>query len=437
MSRKPVSPALAGPTEAQPAEVTELPTWKRSLQWRQNRSTGERELAPSLTNALLVLRHDRAFAGCWALDSCSSRVMLRCDLPVVVGLDPPRAPQPIPIQDAHVTYVVAAMSALCGLAPTFETAARAIEAAAAQAPYDALVAHLDALAWDGVPRLDDWLSRYLGADPTVYASAVGRWWLVSAMARAYAPGCQADHMLVLEGAQAIGKSTAAAILGGAWSLRRLPSLRDYDRAAHALAGRWIVEVGELEAFRGAAGSAIKEFLSLSIDHYRPPYGRYVVERPRRCVYLGTTNETRYLVDATGARRFWPVTARQLDRAALAAERDALLAEARDAWRAGAAWFPGEGDQAALLSDPQEGRYTTDAIEPVVSEWLAGDGPRPGPARDGITIGDILEGALGLDRGRWDRDIQQRAGAVMRRLGWEVRRERERGLRVRRYWRPAP
>ncbi len=56
------------------------------------------------------------------------------------------------------------------------------------------------------------LRRY-GEHPDAirYSELVFRKWLISAVARALRPACKADHVLILEGAQGAGKSTAIRI----------------------------------------------------------------------------------------------------------------------------------------------------------------------------------------------------------------------------------
>jgi len=425
--------------------VAVIPIWKKWLTYRVNRNTGQPELIPSLTNATLILSHDSAYAGCLARDEFANVTKLVQPLPTVEGL---KAPKVGPISDSHVVYCLNALNIINKVSIGFENCARAIDAAAEQCAFNPLVDALSDLRWDGESRLDTWLHRYLGAKDSNYTSAVGRWWLVSAIARALRPGCQADHILVLEGKQGAAKSSAVRILGGEFTLSKLPSLRDYDRAAHALTGRWIVEIGELDAFRGAASSQIKDFLSLQVDHYHAPYGRYHVTRGRTCVFIGTTNEYQYLQDPTGARRFWPVKIGYIHRAELVRDRDQILAEAFEAFRSGTEfadidrpprtrWWPGPDLETELIEE-QESRQEMDAWEPIVAKWLNTplvDGSRS-IARDGLSTADILLGALDFKMDRCDRESQSRVGKILRKMEWNPIQKREHGLRVRRYWRPT-
>jgi predicted P-loop ATPase len=145
-----------------------------------------------------------------------------------------------------------------------------------------------------------------------YVWAIGAKWLISAVAHIYKPGCKADHMLIAEGPQGLFKSTAFQVLGEPWFTDNIEELGTKDSQLATL-GRWIIELAELDALTRAELSRVKAFLSRSIDRFRPPYGRRLIESPRQCVFVGTVNHGEYLRDETGGRRFWPVELRRRDR----------------------------------------------------------------------------------------------------------------------------
>jgi putative DNA primase/helicase len=181
-----------------------------------------------------------------------------------------------------------------------------IAVAARDAPFHPVREFLDGLEWDKQPRLRIWLCDYLNATSGAqYLAAVGTRFMVSAVARIMQPGCQADHSLVLEGAQGIGKTSAARALAvrPEWFAGSLPDIHSKD-AALQLCGRWIIEIAELKAIRSSQLEATKTFLTQCVDTIRPPYGRRTAQFPRQCVFLGTTNETEYLRDRSGNRRYW-------------------------------------------------------------------------------------------------------------------------------------
>lgn len=417
--------------------VTQL--WKAHLRRGKADDNGEKKLVACFENVALVLHNDASFNGCFARNELSGETELVKKLPNVAGNLPPRRGA---VDEYIVGHTRMALSALHELSVGIDVTIQGIEYAARQRCYNPLHDYLRSLKWDGVKRLGTWLHVHLGAEQTSVTESVGRWWLISAMARAFRPGCQVDHVLVLEGPQGAGKSTALGILGGEWYVSKIPPVRDYAKAAHAMAGAWLVEIGEMDAFRGAASSQIKDFLSLSEDRYQPPYGRFVIKQPRRCVFAGTTNDAHYLRDATGARRFWPVKVGKIDRETLTRDRDQLLAEARVAFEDGAPWWP---DDAATgdLAEEQEARHEADEWEVKIAAWLnepkavgvAQGGGEYGEPKDGVSTGDILLGAHGLSSRDWTQDAQTRVGTAMRRLGWVVRRPRnDDGTRVRRYYR---
>lgn len=228
--------------------------------------------------------------------------------------------------------------------------------------------YLDNLEWDGASRLRTWLAHYLGADANSdYLASIGSKFLISACARIYEPGCQADHVLVLEGRQGVGKTRTLQTLGHPWTMDSLPDLHSKD-AALQLSGVWLVELAELAALRRSEVEATKAFISRRVDRYRPPYARYAVDVPRQCVFIATTNELSYLRDPTGNRRFWPVQVHKVDVDALHDDRDKLWAEAVALYREGVSWYL--DDAASRLAESEnERRVLRTELETCVAEFI--------------------------------------------------------------------
>ena len=166
--------------------------------------------------------------------------------------------------------------------------------------------YLEALVWDGLPRLDTLLIDYLGAPDTEYHRVTIRIHLAAAVARVMHPGFKYDTMLSLTGTQGIGKSTFIRLLGkNRWFSDSLTTVQGKE-AYEQLQGVWLLEIAEMMATKKAEQEAIKLFLSKTEDIYREAYGRRTVRHPRQCVFFATTNDNEFLRDRTGDRRYWPV-----------------------------------------------------------------------------------------------------------------------------------
>src|SRR6202023_3523867 len=111
--------------------------------------------------------------------------------------------------------------------------------------------------------------------------------------------------------QGIGKSTAVKILAGPFHTDQIADFGSKD-AAMQLRGVWFVEVSELGAFQRADMEKVKAFLTVQTERFRLPYGKRLIQAPRQCVFVGTTNNYEWLKDETGARRFWPVRCGKID-----------------------------------------------------------------------------------------------------------------------------
>ena len=258
---------------------------------------------------------------------------------------------------------------LRGIPVGLEIAQQATEAVAQEAKFHPIRKYFGRLHWDGKPRIENFASKYLGAEDTDYAAVVSRCILISAVARVMRPGCKADLMMVIEGNQGIGKSSALAALGGQWHTDELADLGSKDAAMQSR-GAWIIEISELDAMSRTEVSRIKAFVSRTTDRFRPPYGRRVIESPRRCIFIGTTNADTYLKDETGARRFLPIKAGKIDIAAIKRDRDQLWAEALARFEKGEAWWLTSAE-AQYAAHEQAARYVEDPWQPTIENYLRG------------------------------------------------------------------
>lgn len=402
--------------------------------WRSSLRSGKEGLTKDAGNAALLLGNLPEWRGCVAYDEFSDRYVWMGDAPEGIhGIARPRKGQQF--ADFHIVYAQTWLAKLGGLAVGSEIIQQGLETAAHMRTYNPVKDYLTGLSWDGKNRLA-YSDKYYFRTRTETAAQTFAWFLISAVARVFSPGCQVDHMLILEGLQATRKSTALKILGDPWVLESLPSLRDITRCQEAIQGKWIVVMNELDALRGVEASRAKDFLTMRLDTYRGAYKRFHSDRPRSCVFAGTTNEATYLRDWTGARRFWPIKlAGVVSVRALENDRDQLWAEAVHSYRMGAKWWPewiGKEDAVFVeqLTGVQEERQDYDELEARISAWLRTSG-------DGFTMSDLLASGLGVPPERWDRRLQARAGAALTRLGFEARRERSHPgdtARLRRYYR---
>lgn len=194
--------------------------------------------------------------------------------------------------------------------------------------YHPVLNYLDSLEWDGVKRIDGWMSEYLGAEETDFNYAISAITLIAAVRRIKSPGCKFDTITIFEGATGKGKSTAMRVLASDefFSDSGILHLSEKEHMEN-LQGVWIQEIAELDGISKTDVNTVKTFASRQGDRGRPAYGRVVEVRPRQCIFFGSTNESAYLRDETGNRRFWPVRVSEIDLRALERDRDQLWAEA--------------------------------------------------------------------------------------------------------------
>lgn len=195
--------------------------------------------------------------------------------------------------------------------------------------------YLASLKWDGIARVERWLSIYADAEETPYTVTIGAVSLVACVRRVMQPGCKHDTMLLLEGPQGGNKSTALKVLAAneAWYGDDVQLGDDGKKTMENISGKWIVEAAEVVGLRKGDTDKLKSFLSRAWDRGRLAYARVPEERPRQFVIFGTTNHTNYLNDDTGNRRFWPVHVTNFDIASLRRDIDQIWAETVELYNA--------------------------------------------------------------------------------------------------------
>ena len=387
---------------------------------------GKGGVRPLLTNLILYLRKHAKWEGVLAFDDFNARVVIR-----------KRPPWDEVETDTHWTDHHESLTRVWfeheDIIASLGNVGRAVQAAARHNPFHPVREYLEALVWDGTPRLDTWPVTYLHAEDSAYIRAIGPRYLISAVARVYQPGCQADHTLILEGPQGKLKSKALRTLTvhDAWFSDRLSHMASKD-AAIETAGVWLFELAESDALNRASTSTAKTFLTRPYDRFRPPHGKHTINLPRQCVFAATINPPigGYLKDPTGARR-WPIACKgMIDRDGIERDRNQLWAEAVVRYKTGCTWWLETPELEALATAEQEKRFKVDIWRKPIEKWLG--------RREDVGVSEVLEHALGLAPSEQaDEQIHSaeiRVASILKHLGFTKYRARKGDKRSNRYYR---
>ena len=378
---------------------------------------------PILANALIALREAPEWQGVLAHDEFAL-VTMQLKPPPWLKHDDKWTPRQWTDRDDALT---ADWLQHQDIAVTVNVAAIAAETVAKDHSFHPIKDYLESLAWDETERIAKFASSYLGAEETAYHCAVSRCLFIAAVARITRPGCKADYVPILEGAQDKGKSTAIELLFKPWFSDDLAELGTKD-AAMQVRVAWGIEIAELASMTRGEIERIKAFITRKVDRFRPSYGRRVIEVPRQSVFIGSTNTDAYLKDETGGRRFWPIRCGgKIDLKGIGRDRDQLWAEAVAQFKAGTPWWIADTDVIKLVRDEQASRYVDDPWQEPITKFVA--------SQTDVSIGEVLCDLL-IERGRWTQSDQNRAARCLKVLGWERYRS-QRPLREWRYRRVAP
>lgn len=328
------------------------------------------------------------------------------------------------LEDEHVLEILVHLQEAGLSEASFDTTFQALRVVAKRNSYHPLQIELSALQWDGVHRVDGWLTEHALAKDCEYVRLVGRLFLLQAIARVFEPGCQADHVLILESAQGAGKSSLCRILGREYFSAALPPNLGSKEAAQHLRDKWIIELGELGHLSGNKAEVLKHFITRREEQYRMPYGKLEVVEPRSCVFMGTTNKSQYLKDETGNRRFWPVPTGKIDLPRFEAARDQLLAEAVARYRAGEPWWPTPQQEETIIRPEQAKRVENDPWEERLAAYLINNKILR------ATHTELLDTVFSITGQKLRTADSRRVAAILTQMGWGPGK---RGPKGQRYW----
>ena len=322
----------------------------------------------TIDNVLIILNHDPKLNGRFWHDEFANRAVVGQAMPWEAPKDNYKLRAWADEDDSGLRHYIEKVYGITGKERIYD----AMAVYATNHKQHKIREYLTGLVWDGIPRIDTLLTDYFGAEDSTYTRDATRKTLAAAVARAMVPGIKFDCMLILSGAQGVGKSTFFRFLGKDWYSDSLATFEGKD-AAELIQGYWIIEAGELAGMNKSEMNTVKQFMSKTEDVYREPYGRRTKPFPRSCIIVGTTNDKEFLKDQTGNRRFWPIDLGKIPSRKnvfeqLPGEVDQIWAEAFVRWQCGEKLFL-EGAVAEEAVRQQEEHKESNPKEGIIREFL--------------------------------------------------------------------
>lgn len=291
------APAIVADEPALEGEVVDdSDDWMSDLVYTKE---GERVAAIS-SNIMLILRNDKRLKGKIFIDEFSSKMLARKGLPWDKDFDGEDRLW-TDTDDAGLRWYLESSYGLASVNKVHDGVCLIAE----ENKENKLAMRLQLTQWDGVKRLETLFIDYLGCEDNIYTREISEKSMVAAVRRAIIGGIKWDYMPIFIGPQGMGKSTFLRVLGMEWYNDSLTNLEGKE-ASENIQGSWIIELGELSGLRKAEINQVKNFLSRVEDVFRAAYARRTNKYPRRCVFFGTANDSNFLKDETGNRRFWPI-----------------------------------------------------------------------------------------------------------------------------------
>lgn len=171
--------------------------------------------------------------------------------------------------------------------------------------YHPIKQYLESLKYSGDGYIRKLAVEYMGCEDTEYTFECMKLLLLAMVQRVYFPGCKYDYVLIFVGPQGSYKSTFWKTLArdDEWFSDSIDSFSDRKKLGELIQGKWLVELGEMSAFKKSEIESIKAAVTSQCDSYREAFMRFRSDFPRTTVFVGTTNNKTFLRDSTGNRRF--------------------------------------------------------------------------------------------------------------------------------------
>ncbi len=304
--------------------------WAKHLKTKRGED-GQVLILPTAWNVALLLAFHKLFRGSVRRNVLTNAIEMHSA--VICPLrDPTRLPRVYNDKSDWVGVGAAVGTKITG-AIGKEPLNASVAVAADVHAYDPIKQWIDRLEWDGVKRLDSWLVKVTGTADTPLSRAIGRAWVIGLAARAMAEydgrGTKMDSVLVLQGHEGIGKSTVGAIMGGQWYSSFSNSL-DNDEIYYTIEKTVVLEFDELDAMSRSEATRVKSLVTTQADTFRRKYDPTAQSKPRRCVFIGTTNDDSFLSKDMTVRRWWIVRCgrKTFDLRWLTDNRDQIIAEGK-------------------------------------------------------------------------------------------------------------
>ena len=322
-----------------------------------------------------------------------------------------------PVDDDTVTDTKLQLERLSFKPVGFELIAKSMSLVAKNNSFDSAIDWLKGVEWDGVKRVDKFVSKYFGAVDNEYTRSVSHYMWSALAGRVLTPGVKAQMVPNLQGAQGVYKSTSIAALSPFEdAFGELSFDENDDNLARKMRGLIVAEISELRGMHTKELESIKAFVTRTTDRWIPKFKEHTFKNPRRCIFFGTTNQKEFLADETGNRRFLPFEINKADLDAIERDRDLLWAEARGLYLSNGVMYRRAQD---LASGQHDDFVLVDSWYETVRAWLheKNIGEVAPADKPYITTDDVMRGALGIQVSHFRNSDAKRVHRVLRQLGY--------------------